>query len=394
MQKKGMVEKNTTLVSWLAAISICFQYICAIITFNKISVVLAGCIIAVCFILLWRQIMILPYQYLICIFGIIFVFFLSFLNAKDDLYTENYFLRFILFCLSAFLIGFQNYDTDKVTKCVIIIGILTMPIVIITNVGLMESGRQMGYAYACLPILIASFIGLEYEKRYKIFSFLNAGIILYKYATFAPRGIWIITISVIMLLGYWHAINSSNRRIAFLKVIVVLSILIFGTIYVIRNLGVLIIAIDHFLVSKFNLKIYALDKYMRYLAKGDVLNGRVRLWSQAWNWIKKRPIVGYGIGAFESSTGGSYCHNIFAQAFCEAGLFFVIPIFGYFISLLCKIIREPYYGRKSNFTWLIFSFCCGMEMLFFSSAYWMYVPFWFFGGAFISKTKMHRLGDV
>lgn len=391
MQKNEAIKRNTDLVSWLAAISVCFQYICAIIAVNKISVLLASGIIVACIILLWRQTLILPFQYLVCVFVIMVVFTVSFVYVQDSTYTMDYFLRFVLFCMSAFLIGFQHFDTNEVIKKIVIIGIIFTPFLAHANMLAMDSGKRMGYAYACLPILIASFISLEYGKIYFSFSIVNICVILFRYVEFAPRGIWIIVISAILMLFFWRVTYANERIETCCRISMVLVLGGGGIICCLYNLETLILKMDNFVVSKFNIKIYALDKYIRYLAKNDLLNGRDMLWKMADDLIKKNPITGYGIGSFESLTNGSYCHNIFAQTFCEAGLIFSIPTLFFIIRLIIKIVKGPYYGVKSDFVWYVFSFCCGVEILFFSSVYWIYTSFWFFWGAFITKTDRIRI---
>lgn len=381
-------NSKTNITAWLGAVIICFQYVCATIAIPRISIVLASIIIIITAYQLVNHRFIMTARYMTVVAYITVAFLLSFIAISNSTYTLDYLERFILYGLAALLVGFQVSETAGVIKRVIIIGVLGLPFLLLSNVLAMNTSNRMGYAYACLPILVASFLGLEYEKIFKVICGINIVVILAKFAAFAPRGVWIVIATTIVFIVYWKLCVKNGKGTKLITSIIILAFLFGGAIYVFSNLEMVVTAINSFLLSKFNVKIYALDKYLRYLAQDKLYNGRDYLWALAKTTIYESPIVGHGIGYFETLSSGSYCHNIILQGFCEAGVFFGVPLIIYIGRQVSKVLRSPFSENIESFKWLILIFCVGIEMLLFSSVYWYYSLFWFFLGSCLSKKKV------
>ena len=378
-------NSKADITAWLGAVIICFQYICATIAIPRISIVLALIIVFITAYQLINHNFSLTIRYMAVVVYIIFVFLISFIVLSDSSYTLDYFERFILYGLAALLIGFQVNGTESIIKKVTIIGILGLPFLLISNVIAMNTSNRMGYAYACLPILVASVLGFEYGKTYKVVCAINIIAILIKFAAFAPRGVWIVIATTVVFIVYWNLCAKNGKGAKLLTSIFILAVLFGGAIYVFSNLEMIVTSINSFLLNKFNVRIYALDKYLRYLAQDKLYNGRDYLWALARTTIYESPIIGRGIGYFEALSSGSYCHNILLQGFCEAGVFFGIPLIIYIGRQVARVLRSPFSENRESFKWLILIFCIGIEMLLFSSVYWYYSLFWFFLGSCLRK---------
>ena len=389
--KISLDYKGNDAATWLGSIIISFQYICAMIAIPGISIILAFLIIGISLYQLAKHRFVITKQYLMMVIYVMIVFLISFLFLTETAYTLNYFERFVLYDMVALLIGFQIKDTDGIIKKVIIIGIIGIPFLLISNVDVMNSSDQMGYAYSCLPILIASFLGFGYDRIFKIICSINIIIILIKCSTFAPRGVLVIIFTVIITMLYWHVSTRNSKNLKLIVSISILLILFSGVLYIFSNLENIIECVNDFLIDKFNVRVYAFDKYLRYIAQDKLYNGRDYIWALAINAIRENPVIGYGIGWFENSALGSYCHNIILQSFCEAGIFFGIPVIFYTGRQVLEILKSPFSEDKVSFKWLMLIFCIGTEILFFSSVYWSYMLFWYFLGSYLHKQNRSSL---
>lgn len=377
-------ESNDT-ATWLGAVIISFQYICAMIDISGISIILALFIIAISLYKLVNHSFAITKQYLMIVIYVMIVFLISFSSLTNITHTLNYLERFILYDMIALLIGFQVRDTDGIIRRVVIIGILGMPFLLTSNVTTMNSSDQMGYAYSCLPILITSFLGFGYNRIFKIICSINIVIILVKCSNFAPRGILVIIFTAAVAMFYWYICIKNSKRTKMIISILTLLTLFCMILYLFSNLETIIESINNFLINKFNIRIYAFDKYLNYLAQEKLYNGRDYIWALATNAISESPIIGHGIGWFENFASGAYCHNIILQSFCEAGIFFGIPIIIYIGKQVLRILKSPFSESKASFKWLILIFCIGIEILFFSSVYWSYLLFWYFLGSYLHE---------
>lgn len=387
-------NSKTNITEWLGAGVICFQYICAAIAIPRISIILSFIIILVSVYQLINRSFIMTARYMTVTVYIIVAFFLSFVAISNSTYVLNYLERFILFGLPALFVGFQVRETEGIIKRVILLGVLGLPFVLTSNVHEMGSSDQMGYAYGCLPILVASFLGLKYGIKYKVICAINIIVIMARLVAFAPRGVWVIIATTITFVIYWNLCAKNDRGTRLNISIVILVVLFGGAIYVLSNLDVVVATINSFLVKRFNVRIFAFDKYMSYLAQDKFYNGRDYLWSLAGTLIHESPIIGHGIGYFETLSSGQYSHNVILQAFSEAGVFFGIPLTIYIGRQVVKVLCGPFSENRESFEWLILVFCLGIEMLLFSSVYWYYSLFWFFLGSCLGNNRVSEKREI
>lgn len=382
-----VTPRKIDVVTWLAALQICFQYICATLAFSGVSVILAFVLIGVSLVEMAKYRIRITLPFLFISLFVVLAFTFSMLLIPEIDFTMNYFERFLLFGVVAFLLGFQIEDKEKVVQRVIVIGTVLLPLMMMGNTLQLKTSNQMGYAYSCLPVLIASFIGLSYGKIYIVLSIINISVMTMKFVAFAPRGVWVIIVTAIALLICWKLCIGKSKKVRIVSVTFVIIFLLFGITFIVYNLEVIITSVHNFLLNTFNIRVYALEKYLRYLAQDKLLNGRDYTWALAMNLISEKPLLGHGIGYYENLTGGAYCHNIILEALCEGGIIFVLPIVIYICGMISRLVNSFFEQNIAELHWSVFSFCVGIVMLFFSSSYWMYPIFWFFLGAYMRNSR-------
>ena len=150
---------------------------------------------------------------------------------------------------------------------------------------------------------------------------------------------------------------------------------------IIHNLYDVVVWADSFLNSTFNVSIGALRKIIYYYKKGDLLNGRNDLWDTARGYISESPFLGNGIGYFEYKNEGAYPHSILFQAMCEIGILFGGIVL---LLLIIKSIKILFATDKSvlydRYCYSVLVISTGVLILFYSSSYWLWVPFWYYVG--------------
>lgn len=389
---EGKVVKKNIGRNIIPAMVICFPYICTIISVNGISVFLAFTLfVLAAFELACKKYKLTEHFFLLIVF-IILLFAFSFIRINNQKYTYDFFQRFILYDIVAFLVGLQKTEKEKVMRAIVVIGIIGCPVILARDLSETVQSDNMGLCYACLPIFLMSIIELVEGKektKYKVVAAINIFCLSTLYYKVANRGIWVIIFSLIIILLYYHICRSGITGTKKIRAILFLLTLGCLALYVLINIEQVTVRLYEFIDRVFHVRIYALWKLQYYFSKGDISNGRDANSVIAIQTILKNPILGSGIGFYESINDGQYCHNIFLQSLCEAGLLLFLPVTCYVLSvgrylLFCpfKVNRKPI-----DYKFVSLGFCCGLEMFFFSSSYWIYPLFWFFLGCFLSTRR-------
>lgn len=388
------LKKRMNQTSLLAALTICFQYLCAIIGLPRISIFLSFIVILLSGFSIIEYKLQINANFLFIIVCIIMLFLLSFMRVSDNKVTIDYLLRFFLYDMVALLIGMQKINIEETIRLVTIIGTLGLPLVIFGSTLQMNAGNAMGYAYSCVPIIITSVFSTKYGRMYAVCSWVNIVVIVIKLIPIAPRGVWVVTVTFLAFIVFRKLCSgkSINRRFLVLTILLVSGFI--AGLWVISNFENVIFMVNQFAKTKLNLEVYAFDKYLRYLSQGKVLNGRDLVWEKAIRLICEKPLAGWGIGYFETALDGHHCHNIVLQSLCENGIIFGVLSVFYILSAVTEVFKTAVMGEYSSFIWLLMIFCCGIEILLFSSAYWIYTPFWFFMGAFIRYQTDNKRGRI
>ena len=121
------------------------------------------------------------------------------------------------------------------------------------------------------------------------------------------------------------------------------------------------------------------------------MNGRNELYEAAITEIMKKPIIGHGIGYYET-LGLGYVHNIFLDILLCFGIIGVIIVTIMFFACVRRVFRKYNQDRIASFFLLFF---IGELMLNFSSSMWLYPCFWlmFFGLINLSNANKNSILD-
>jgi len=373
-------KSNIKLNSIIAAIMLCFNLINGTIGIDGVSYITIALVFSL---LIWgliRKTCSIYANTAKVVLYIITVFIISFLVVPDTQYTLYYFRYFLGFGIIAFIAGQQNFVIEDVLSYIEIIGAISITIFFCRGFDRYDASLKMGISYSFLTVLFAALITLRYSKQRKIIPILLIVSILGCYIMIAPRGIWV-TIGISLLLYYYIMLgkreNSTN------KIIIrgtIATVIIGGGILLFQNLFSVLSMLRDLVYSITNTRVYALDKAIWLLSNANATNGRDTLALNAREMISSNFIFGNGIGAFEVQNYGLYVHNIFYQALCEAGIFFLFPtlcIMLYVIRRLLKPIQESVIVQR---LFLLMLFSNGFIILFYSSVYWQLLPFWFLIG--------------
>lgn len=324
---------------------------------------------------------------LICLFIILFV--ISSLKYSNEEFYRKYFISFIVYDIVFFLIGTLNYNRKYVMNLSIVICFLSLPKFLNA-----QGYDNMGMGYAILPVFLASITGVmtNNKKWLKLLSLFNLSIFGLFYIEKGMRGLILAILIFLFLTLYISFFKYKNLK----KQIIYLIILIVSSSQILKvlknNFIPIVEYINSFFINKFNLKLFALNKIIKYTSQGKLFNGRDFLFSEAIELIKKSPIIGYGIGGIETFLK-TYPHNIFIQAMCEVGVFGFLMIFFIFTYSLIKIlifIPNQYAINKNvkeEGIYFILLFISGVFVLNYSGVYWTYATFWFFLGNFMRSLK-------
>ena len=200
-------------------------------------------------------------------------------------------------------------------------------------VGLTNGTSQNGLYMTIGFIVFATQFALS--SKYKLFNGIIS--ILFFFMTFstAKRSYSIISIILIILL-MGLTIKNRSTLIRYAKIIALMAVLAV----------VFYIAAQHF--ESLN---YVVNKFISLSDEGDVTNGRIDIYTSAWQLFKQNPISGIGINV-SSYFLGADVHNSYLQLLLEFGmLMWFIPLFAllYPFVVTYKFIKGKkvrYYEEK------------------------------------------------
>lgn len=311
---------------------------------------------------------------------ILFAFIGSYLRLGFLSHTFSYLAYFCAFGIIFLVIGTQESDLCVVLQCNVIIGLVGTVVLRLRGFDHMNTSAIMGLSYGYLPLLLSAISGLICYRRHKVLNLLGIVFLGFTTIQIAPRGIWICVAAYLALAGFYFLCRKGDPRQLLKKKIVLLGTFAVVLIVLLVNLEQIVVGVNNFLVNNLNLHIKALEKFVFYFRKGDVLNGRQELWSLAGTCIQSNVLIGKGIGYFEMLAGGSHTHNIFLQALCEGGLVFLIPICAMLFGSIKYLLSANGSTPKEDYILFVLLFSCGFVPLIISSTYWILTPFWIFLG--------------
>lgn len=316
--------------------------------------------------------------------GVLFVTGILSLSLISRLFTlqEEYetFVRYMLFfggmATYAFMFN-KDINTRIVQRACVLIGgicvILLIPrtLQIILSIGTYQqkSTDMMSLSYSILPVALFALSAVFRKEEHwvwKAVAAIIATISIYELLTIGSRGCYL----CIMVFLYIEFVSGkvNNKRKNFALFIVSISVLLIAW----NNIDILLVELSGKL-SELHIKVYAIDKMIRYMASNTVMNGRDEIWTMAISGILEMPF-GHGVGTFESIAGGRYIHNVVLQLGWEFGwlgttiaIIFVLYASYYVVSVKCKAYNRTFFA-------VLFSI--SIVRLQVSYVFWQSFPFW------------------
>jgi O-antigen ligase len=227
------------------------------------------------------------------------------------------------------------------------------------------TGDYMGYGYlVMLPAFAALFIGRKYYKMWWLLPLELVALILI--ILYANQGAILSAFSLILFSIL--LIDKPSRRQKFIYVMgIALAVLL-----VLQAKPVLEWGID--LAKTNGQSSYALEKAYKVLdGDADGLSGRSEHWDNALVMIAEKPVLGHGIGAFESKHG-IYAHNLLLEITVSFGVVGLIMFLCYIAFYIRKMLISE---RKSRLSYVL-GISIGVIPLMFSMQPFIWYFFWVF----------------
>lgn len=316
-------------------------------------------------------------------------FAVSFAVVSNTMYTLNYALFFCGFGIVSMMVGCQEINIKKTLLCVNFIGVVGICLFLVRGIDASDTGYTMGISYSMLPLLLASVVLWIIDAERRMLASANFILLMIVLMKIAPRGIWICVLFFAFVIGFYVIVNQKDKNRYMLKIILLMIIAALVALLVL-HMNEIILEVNSFVKTKLGLRIYALDKFAMYARKNNLMNGREFLWETAGTLIKESPMLGGGIGNYELFAFGSHSHNIILQVMCEAGLLFLVPTILFILEVLKILLIRTNRLSRERYLFLLMTCSCGLIPLFYSSAHWIWIPFWVFLGNLLGESQKVR----
>lgn len=213
----------------------------------------------------------------------------------------------------------------------------------ITNVANQTIG--MGISYAFLPTIIAATVYLMLyvkedqgrEKTFFLFVILINVFYFFKIIQYGSRGpVFSILLCIFFLICFKYKVAKGRIAPVGIKFI----LLGIGVILVLANISTVLGTVQMLLNAQ-DIHIHTIDKIIRLSSSSEgISNGRTVIYRSVLEEIAKNPLLGYGMSTSMHNIGINYPHNFILQMIYDGGIFLTVPILGFAIAGLLKILRH------------------------------------------------------
>jgi len=381
-QEMKDISPNIRRNSWLIAVFLVETLLCKILTLiipiPNISVI--GMVIILLLFLFFNVRYGLKIKTSsILVFGILLLILITSGLLNGFQYVGNYLAYFLVFGMTAMLLMTVEFDY-KTT----LVAVLRLSVLYIICYFAFERKNfvlsdhywvsQMGMAYGFLTPTVA---GLTAVMKKDIFRLNRLTQLLAWICLLA--GIYVICIdcgtrgaivSIAIAMGVLFIGRAKS-----IKKMVIVTLLSIAVILLLTNLEEVLLFIQQWGVTR-GFSMPALDKMIRMMTLGIEDNGRNDFSSLAIDVFKTSPLLGRGVGYYES-VSGVYTHNMITELLCEAGviglLCAMLPILKNFIDLFIGKQEDSEMRSFNSFLFFI-----TIPLLMFSSSYWLLPSFWMY----------------
>lgn len=272
----------------------------------------------------------------------------------------------------------QKYNVEIVLRNIIYFSIPLLVVInkalVITNVGLGQADMYEIYAY--LPCVLCSLTHFVwYRKKANIAIKIGYIVNLYFFVTLAAvavRGFWVALFFYVILLFFYYIKKRLLGGIYYF-VLILCGLMFFICLY---NWSLILGWIVTTLQEYTNMEVSFLIKTSRYLADGNISNGRMEIWESVIDYIISSPIWGYGIESAPKITNGyiNYPHNSILQLLLDGGLLFGMLPSALAIIGLIKTIQVKF--SEENQIFAVFITSVGLSISLLSGDAWKSATLW------------------
>lgn len=220
-----------------------------------------------------------------------------------------------------------------------------------------------------LIAMLPTFIGLYmYRNLFKMNKFLFIELLAFiELIMFANKGAILSAILFVLII---KSINFKYVRFKLFKIISYVFVIILISL----NLEKILILLQN-LSIKYGVSSYSLNTLLAYLEVGNniSLNSRVGLWENAYKMFYEKPILGNGVGSYQSNFG-IYTHNIFLDVLVFYGFIGIFILLYLILKSLMKIKYSNIYFKYFGYTMFVLWF----PTLLLSSNFYVNYYFWVF----------------
>lgn len=322
-------------------------------------------------------------------------FLVSFIVSNMNPTTVEYFLYFVVFGLTSFLLPYR-YEFKLVLRFIVLFGALLLwsyvsvdYASILANVGGVYDNVNavfMDISYKTLVFVVSgALVAVTDDNKYmKIAGVVVAIPYLLISFIYGARGA---LLSVFVFVFLFWFLCAKNRRVLRKRALATLIVCV--TLLV---LFPLIINVMYNVLQEHGIEARAVERLFESVSGNTSLGtGRDVLTQRAVEGFLKSPVWGNGIASFDNYSG-TYPHNIILQLLYEGGLLLAVPFLTCLFHGIFTMLSLRYDREYRLF--LLMLFCSGVVELFLSSHLWMSLFFWLFIGLSLSRKKFLRPGLV
>ena len=295
---------------------------------------------------------------LILIFNLISYFF------EKNIYFLDYIYNFILYGIIPIILFSYVKNFEKILYYFSFFSVILFLIYSIEPFyNYFISGTYMTFGFGGI---MYSYIGLVlyrkvfHIKKYFVFEILSIILIF----IFGNKGASMVVILFTIMLEILICIKDKKKK----KII----LMIFCSTTIIINIKSIIVSINNFILTK-GMYSYALTTLINtFEGKKTSMDSRMILWNNAFSMIKHKPLIGNGLGYYETFEG-IYTHNIFLDILVSYGIIGLTLFIILIIKSLINIMKSKNYYKKI-FGIIIFNL--SIPLLSFSSNIYYNWSFW------------------
>lgn len=360
-----MIKINSILLACLISVTILSGFITKIVYFNNNSVLIAF-ILFVISIIINKNV---HYNYLILTM-LLSVFLLINALVLNNSFSFYYLFQFIFNCVFMSYIVNYKFNFKIVIRTLILLGILYTHLILPSTLN-SNDFVAMRISYALLPSCLG-FIFFVFNRKY----ITKIELVLYSVLLFNAFNFIIFSGSrgaVFSLIVYIFILAMSKLKRNITRSFFTFIIILFS-FFILYKLEQLLINLAYFL-STYGIDIQWLERSVRQMNTDEVgiLSGRTDLYYGAIELIKQNPILGAGVGTFDSIYG-IYPHNLILELMCVFGIvgssiFLYVIIYGFYKSFTTNVNIKVI---------ILLLFSLSIPQLMFSNSFWLSNTFWMY----------------